>query len=275
MSKSQDVPHQSYGILMQNSAISAPDLAVEKVRAVGYAVLDAGYDENQLQAIALAFEETRARYFVAYGEAWLRAVDEHNTVRAVLLHGGAAFLELALNPRLLAALALLIPGKFVLNQQNGIINPSCETYNQAAWHRDLPYQHYVSSRPLAINALFCIDEFTADNGATFVLPASHKSEAFPSDDYVRSSAVQVVAPAGSFILLDCMLFHAGGFNRTAQPRRAVNHVYNIPYFKQQINIPRNLPAQTLSSEARSVLGYDYQEPESIEAYLASRTGRTT
>jgi len=86
----------------------------------------------------------------------------------------------------------------VLNQQNGVINPPhSERYNQGAWHRDLPYQHFVSSRPLAINALFCLDQFTIENGATKVLPASHRQEAFPSDDFVQSQATPVTAPAGS------------------------------------------------------------------------------
>lgn len=275
MSEHHDIPQKSYGILEQHSAHSALELAVEQVRSLGYAVLDAGYSADQIAALADTFDQTHARYLVTHGEARLRAADEHNTLRAPLVHGGPLFLELALNPPLLAALTQLIAGKFVLNQQNGIINPPRETYNQAAWHRDLPYQHFVSSRPLAINALFCVDAFTRDNGATFVLPASHKSEAFPSERYIHANAVQAEAPAGSFILLDCMLFHAGGFNRSAQPRRAVNHVYNIPYFKQQINLPRNLPTQGLSSVARNILGYDYQEPLSIEAYLAGRLDKQT
>ena len=204
MNELRDIPQNSYGILAQNSGACALDLAVEQVRALGYGVLDGGYSAAALQGIGQEFDDTRARYLASYGEARLRAVDEHNTVRAPLTHGGRAFLELALNTRLRAALTQLIPGKFVLNQQNGIVNPPRETYNQAAWHRDLPYQHFVASRPLAINALFCLDEFTRDNGASFVLPASHKCEAFPSDDYIRASAVQVEAPAGFYLLLDCM-----------------------------------------------------------------------
>ena len=273
MKEPGDIPQKAYGILAQNSSASVLDLVVEQVQMLGYGVLDGGYSAEELQAIGQEFDATRARYMTRYGEAWLRTTDEHNTVRAPLTHGGPAFLELALNTRLRAALTQLIPGKFVLNQQNGIVNPPRETYNQAAWHRDLPYQHFVASRPLAVNALFCLDEFTHDNGATFVLPASHKCEAFPSDDYIRASAVQVEAPAGFYILLDCMAFHAGGFNRTERPRRAVNHIYNIPYFKQQINIPRNMPAQALSIEARAMLGYDYQEPASVDDYLAQRRGK--
>jgi len=118
-------------------------------------------------------------------------------------------------------LSKLIVGKFILNQQNGI-NPPGETCNQSAWHRDLPYQHYVSSTPLTINALLC------------------------------------------------MVYHAGGFNRTNTERRAVNHVYTIPCFKQQIKLPELLSHIDLNSELKELFGFNYQEPKSIDQYLNSR-----
>ena len=115
--------------------------------------------------------------------------------------------------------------------------------------------------------------FTFDNGATFVLPASHKAEPFPSHSYVERNATQIEAKAGSFILLDCMMFHAGGFNKTNVARRAVNHVFNIPYFKQQINLPSNIDGANLSAEARDILGFGYVEPASVSAYLSSRESK--
>ena len=168
----------------------------------------------------------------------------------------------------------LISGYAVLNQQNGIINPpNGKQYNQGAWHRDLPYQHFVSSRPLAINALFCLDPFTIENGATMVLPASHRQKAFTSDLLVKTQALPVAAPAGSFIVLDCMVFHSGGVNTTAAPRRAVNHVYTIPLIRQQIDMPSALGDEfTADSNLRRLLGYNVRQPRSVAEYLAGRQG---
>jgi len=269
----KNVPSESYGILQRNQSDSVLEEAAEQVRNLGYAVIDSGYTTFELQSISDDFNHTRERYVEMYGESELRFLDEFNTIRSPLTHGRQAFFRLVLNDRLLWILKNLIAGKFILNQQNGIINPPQETYNQAAWHRDLPYQHFVSSKPLAINALFCVDDFTIENGATFVLPASHRSEAFPSESYIRRNAIQVEAKAGSFILLDCMVFHAGGFNKTRSARRAVNHVYNIPFFKQQINIPKNMNSTDLSAEAKNILGFNNLEPSSIADYLATRTGK--
>ena len=267
------IPQLNYGILQQNLSENIFDEAVEQVRNIGFAVIDSGYSASELAQFSEEFNATRKSYIEMYGEIELKNIDEYNTIRSPLTHGSEVFLKLALNANLMSVLKKLIQGKFVLNQQNGIINPPQETYNQAAWHRDLPYQHFVCTKPLAINALFCVDDFTCENGATFVIPASHKTEDFPSENYIKKNAVQVQAKTGSFILLDCMMFHAGGFNNTNLERRAVNHVYNIPYFKQQINIPNNIKNANLLAETIDILGFNYLEPSSISQYLSIRAGK--
>jgi hypothetical protein len=272
MTADKHIPSASYGILQQNLSNSILDNVAEQVRSLGFAVLDSGYLPTELHHFSIEFEQTRKRYVETYNEVELRSLNEYHTIRAPLTHGSAAFQALALNCNLLSLLKKLIQGKFILNQQNGVINPPQENYNQGAWHRDLPYQHFISTKPLAINALFCVDDFTEENGATFVLPASHKSEAFPSENYVQKNAIQIEAKAGSFIVLDCMLFHAGGYNKTNSERRAVNHIYNIPYFKQQINIPLNMKSAELSSEEKDILGFNYMEPCSVADYLSKKTG---
>ncbi|SFQ49256.1 Ectoine hydroxylase-related dioxygenase, phytanoyl-CoA dioxygenase (PhyH) family [Variovorax sp. OK605] len=262
-------PTKAYGILQRTSADNFIEEAVEQVRALGYAVLDAGFTAQEVAALSRAFDSVCKGYALAHGIDELKAMDEHNNVRLMMAHDGA-FLRLALNDNLLAAVGQLIAGKFILNQQNGVVNPSQQGYNQGAWHRDLPYQHFVSSTPLAINALYCIDDFTVENGATFVLPASHKSAAFASPALVRRNALQIEAKAGQFILLDCMMFHAGGYNASSRVRRAVNHVFNIPYFKQQIRIPGNVDDSGLSVAAKEILGFSYLEPATVADFLASR-----
>ncbi|MGO4394997.1 phytanoyl-CoA dioxygenase family protein [Variovorax sp. M-6] len=269
-SAKRKVPSQSYGILVREASETALDEAVEQVRAIGYATLDSGYSDSELEALSNGFNAALESYQATHGRAFLETLNEHNNIRLMSTQGEGMFLRLALNPNLLKALGKLIAGKFMLNQQNGIINPPKEGYNQGAWHRDLPYQHFLSSTPLAVNALFCMDDFTLENGATFVLPASHKTSEFPSAGYVEKNALQVPAKAGQFILLDCMTFHCGGYNGSDRARRAVNHLYNIPYFKQQINIPGNLDATDLSPQAKEILGFNFQESKSLGDFFDSR-----
>ena len=264
------VPVGSYGVLIHDNPASELDEVAEQVRRIGYAALDSGYTKEELTQLSEAFNRTRTNYIQKHGEARLLSANEFNTVRAPLAHGDPMFISLATNQNLLSVLGRLIVGKFILNQQNGIINPPGVTYNQGAWHRDLPYQHYVSNTPLAVNALFCIDDFTQENGSTFVLPATHKSVNYPSTAYIQRNALQVEAKAGQYILLDCMLFHSGGFNSTNVERRAVNHVFTIPYFKQQIKLPEIMRNTVLEPIQKEIFGFNYQEPISIEEYLYGR-----
>lgn len=272
-------PVKRYGVKHQTPSGDDVDRAIEQLRLVGYACIDAGYDAQTQAGIANAFAHARDQQEARFGGAdGLRALDEHNTIRAPFLYD-PSFLELAQNPKVLRIVETLIggahsTGTYVLNQQNGIINPAGEDYNQAAYHRDLPYQHFTSSRPLAINALYCMDAFTMQNGATLVVPGTHKSEPFPSDDTVRTLAQQIEAPAGNFIVLDCMLYHSGAANRSAADRRAVNHVYTIPMIRQQIDIPAMLGEdQALAEDTRKLLGYGTPQAQSLEAYYAHRRAR--
>jgi len=260
-----------YGVIEQTVSESDVAHACESIRHLGYAVIDGGYRSEWVKGLSDAFDRARQRLGSQHGTDALRAIDEHNTIRLPLAYE-PMFLELAANAAILEICKRLIAGYVVLNQQNGVINPPhSERYNQGAWHRDLPYQHFVSSRPLAINALFCLDPFTIENGATRVLPASHRQEAFPSDRFVATEAVTVTAPAGSFIVLDCMLFHGGGANTTDRARRAVNQVYSIPLLRQQIDLPDALGETFVTDgELRKLLGYDVRTPRSVAEYFAAR-----
>ncbi len=264
----------SYGVLEQSHAATSLDSAAEEIACVGYSVVESGYTPEEIVDIGRAFDAVHGRFIDRYKEDFLKEIDEYDGIRLPLAFD-EKFVELAMNQRVMELVERNIRNKFVLNQQNGIINPPKQVYTQGMWHRDLPYQHFVSSRPLAVSALYCVDDFTAENGATFVLPASHGWEKCPSDSFMESKAQQITAPAGAFIVFNSMLFHRGGANRTSSRRRAVNHVYTCAFIKQQIDIPCALGDQPIrSEEAAELLGYRYKIPRTVADYLEVRRKAT-
>lgn len=220
-------PNESYGVLMARSSKRATDLVVEEVQTLGWAIVEEFVSLDQV-------DELRAKAVFLLERNASDNPKDANIVRAPWSHD-VDFLQLACLPLVLDVLRELIPGKVVLNQQNLVRSPGRKgEYSQARYHRDLPYQHFVASRPLAINVLVCLDDFLIENGATSILPASHKEELFPSLEFIERHSVVATAPRGSLIILDGMTFHSGRRNMTERDRIAVNHVYSSPLLKPQL-----------------------------------------
>jgi ectoine hydroxylase-related dioxygenase (phytanoyl-CoA dioxygenase family) len=246
----------------------------EQIRLVGYTVVPSGLSAAQVEDLGVRLDAVLAQQVDEFGgAARLAAIGDALTARCVLAYD-EAFLELATHPDVRALCRNLLGDYFVLMQQNGVINPPSETHQQQAYHRDLPYQHFVSSRPLAISVLFCIDPFRPDTGATTVLPASHRVEAFPSDETAAALDTSVGADAGSFIVFDSMLFHRAGSNRSGRPRRGVNHVFSVPIIAQQISLPAMLKGKYADDPALArLLGYESGPADSVIGWRERRLAR--
>jgi ectoine hydroxylase-related dioxygenase (phytanoyl-CoA dioxygenase family) len=265
---------RSYGVNEQE--VAAGDLAAhaERIRLAGYCVLAGALSAADTADLAARLDEVLRRQTEEFGSERLEQIGDGFTARCPLVHD-AAFLTLATHPRLLALVRLLLGEYVVLMQQNGVINPPQEGHTQGAYHRDLPYQHFVSSRPLAISALFCIDPFRTETGATMVIPGSHHVERFPSPEVAASAEVSVNADAGAFVVFDAMLFHRAGDNRSGRVRRAVNNVFSVPIIAQQISLPSALNGRYSDDpEMARLLGYDSTPAASVVDWRTRRLRRS-
>jgi hypothetical protein len=267
-------PTSAYGIVERTEAVTAAARCVERIRMIGYAVLPTGMPSGDVADLGSRLDRVMARQVEEFGgPERVSMIGDTLTARCPLLYDDA-FLDLAVRADVLAVARALLGEFVVLMQQNGVLNGPDSQHPQTSYHRDLPYQHFVSSRPLAMSALFCIDPFTVEAGATTVLPASHRMEAFPSDESATELEVSVVAEPGSFIVFDSMLFHRAGVNRTARPRRAVNHVYTVPVIAQQISLPDALGGRYADDrELAPLLGYRTAPAASVVAWRERRLAR--
>ena len=226
---------ESYGVIEHESISNETDLHVEQIKNLGFTAFNSGYGDEEISEIREISVEVSNKYKDLYSHFDLNKIGEGNSFRAPSLID-IRLLKPAANPKLHSLISRLITGKFYLNQQNLVVNPpKSNQYSQLKFHRDLPYQHYVSSRPLAINALYAVDDFTIENGATYVIPASHKSEKFPSETFLEANKTQISVKAGSFLVLDCMIYHAAAPNLSNSPRIGLNHVFTTVMFRPQIN----------------------------------------
>ena len=83
-------------------------------------------------------------------------------------------------------------------------------------------------RDVMITALWALDDFSAANGATRIVPASHLRPAGKPDP---AAAVPAEMPAGSVLLFSGRLYHGAGANITARPRLGVVIDYIQPWLR--------------------------------------------
>ena len=265
---------RSYGVLEQEGSGDPLAIHIESIRLAGYTVVPGGFTSDRLAELGSRLDAVLARQAAEFGgPERLALIGDALTARCPLAYD-ETFLQLAAHETILTLCRRLLGDYVVLLQQNGVINPSRAEHTQNAYHRDLPYQHFVSSRPLAIGALLCIDAFRPSTGATMVLPGSHRVERFPSEAVTNKLEVAVEAPAGSFIVFDAMLFHRAGHNVSGVPRRAVNHVYGLPILAQQVSIAALVPeACAMDPAMAKLLGVDAAPAASVAAWRERRLER--
>jgi ubiquinone/menaquinone biosynthesis C-methylase UbiE len=258
----------AYGVVEAESPSDELGVHLEELTRVGYTLLDSGLDANDV-------EELRTKLTAVYGrqaaeEGALEASDDADVARCLLAYE-TCFLDLATNPALLGFCRRVFGENFVLLQQNGVINRPSRAHYQARWHRDLPFQHWVASRPIAIAALLCLDPFNATTGGTYALPGSHKVEGFPSESFVRQHQQVMSARPGTFIVMDAMAFHRAGRNSSGDRRRGINHLIGLPFLAQQIDLPRALGGAHREDPFLSkYLGYRWAPAPSVEAWRKGR-----
>ena len=249
-----------YGAFNQVECNSQLDLYVEEIKTNGFTVIEEVLTKKELEKYRIKIDETYLKQENDFGSEELNSIKEKDMCRMPLKYDDY-FINIATNNVVLEIAKRFLGEFYILGLQNAIINMPNEVHHQSSWHRDLPYQNFTISKPISINALFCIDDFSIETGGTTVVPYTHKMEVLPSDEYLQKHAVTAIAEAGSVIVFDSMLFHKAGYNSSNIIRRAVNHLYQIPILKQFYDFPKALNGKFSGNIfLKQLLGYTSQTP---------------
>ena len=126
-------------------------------------------------------------------------------------------------------------------------------------HRDeLIWAHLPNPHPdVMLAALVALVDFTEENGATVVVPGSHRWDRARAPEEHEIVAAEM--PAGSAVLYLGSVIHAAGSNLTTdQWRRGMHLSYAVGWLRTEENHCLSVPisiARTLPRQAQVLLGY--------------------
>jgi len=226
----------------------------------GFIVLSGVIDQQWLVDLQAMYETLMAK---EGQNAGLEVHQEKGTRRlADLINKGKVFDGCYTHPKVLAAVHHILGREFKLSAMNGRDAIPGEGHQNLHGDWEKPVK---SGEPYHVAiALWMLDEFTPINGATRVVPGSHKLPGRVAD-YMSNTAdahpdeVLLTGPAGSIAVLNSHLWHGGTKNQTPNTRRALHPYYTAREHAQQQNqreYIRKLTYDRISPGARYLLDVD-------------------
>ncbi|MGO3125288.1 MAG: phytanoyl-CoA dioxygenase family protein [Advenella sp.] len=212
----------------------------------GYVVLESLIAPAHVERLKEALLSVEAHHGFGYAKTSFEGL---KTVRINnLLAYDEAFWDVPLQPSVLALAESLLDRELLLSSLCSLTmgpgqtaQPLHEDTQQLALPRPRP--------PLAVNAMWALSDFTEANGATRIVPGSHKLDHAPAYG-IEVQTVAATMPAGSVMLFDSALWHKGGANTTDERRYALSCYYCAGWMRQQENLLLGIPRETAAKFPR-------------------------
>jgi ectoine hydroxylase-related dioxygenase (phytanoyl-CoA dioxygenase family) len=126
-------------------------------------------------------------------------------------------------------------------------------------HRDqwaFDFFPFPSGYEVQCNTIWAMTDFTAANGATRLLPGSHRLADRLEFQHEQAEAAEM--PAGSVLFYTGALYHGAGANQSDAVRYGVNLTYAVSWLRQEENqylaVPHDI-ARTLPEPLLRLMGY--------------------
>ena len=249
-------PHDTIG-RMSETALSADRVstALGEIKDQGYCVLENVIDDAFLDSLGEALVRIEREQTIAPST---NDFEGHQTIRIYnLLAHGAPFSEIPIHPAVLPIVEGVLDEGCLVSTVSSISIGGGETPQPI--HADdqvigLPRPH----APIVCNSMWALTDFTEANGATRIVPHSHKNPQFPEYGNPDIESIPAEMSRGSVLLWHGSLWHGGGANTTDEQRVGIAMNYCAGFIRQQENqqlgIPRKVAAE-FPERLQRMIGY--------------------
>jgi ectoine hydroxylase-related dioxygenase (phytanoyl-CoA dioxygenase family) len=204
---------------------------VDQIETLGFSVVENAFDDVVRTELQAALVEIEATHGIGYRDTTFEGT---KTVRIYnLLAYHRAFEQIPVASSVLPIVERLLDDELLLSSLSAIcLGPDQEAQ---VLHADtnmipLPRPHL----PITVNCMWALSDFTEANGATRIVPGSHKFDHDPvyGQHYDTECAEM---KAGSVLVFNSTLWHGGGQNLTDQRRDGIANYYCAGWLRPQEN----------------------------------------
>ncbi len=226
---------------------------IERVRSDGYTVVEQAIEPDLIQALNRALARLERELDA---KPAMNGFEGRATVRIYnLLAHGAPFEQVPVHPAVLPIIEGVLDAGCLISSLSSIaIDPG--EIAQPIHADDMVIPLDKPHRPIVCNSMWALTDFTEANGATRLVPGSHK---LANPEY--GGAYETIAGemrAGDVLIWDGSLWHGGGANTTSQRRTGMAMNYCAGFIRQQENQQLGLTpdqVRAFSPRLRELVGY--------------------
>jgi ectoine hydroxylase-related dioxygenase (phytanoyl-CoA dioxygenase family) len=242
---------------MQDAALSEGALAkaLHEIEDQGYTVLENAISEELLDELNEELLRIERDHEIVPSP---NDFEGQKTVRIYnLLAYGSSFSQVPILPKLLPVIEGVLDDGCLISSVSSISIGAGETPQPI--HAD--DQVIGLKRPhdaVVCNSMWALTDFTEANGATRIVPRSHKKPEWPEYGSQEIESIPAEMKRGSILVWNGSLWHGGGSNLTDERRVGLAMNYCAGFIRQQENqqlgIPREIAA-TFPERLQRLVGY--------------------
>lgn len=235
---------------------------ISQVEKEGYCVLPGVYDTettDKLLQLAIEWYE-KTRYTISKDVPYLNTDQPgvYNLQNKDIFFLEALFKSLEVE----GVLKHFLNDKWYKQIPQGEPNYILRSYMARSSNKGLPlhidsFIPYKGENTIAMQYAIILEDQTAENGCTTVVPGSHQS-----GDYANQKAIQESIPVyskrGDVVIWDSRLWHGTTDNNSGKTRWSVIATFARWWIKQHFNITDNLPQEIfekLTDKQKAILGF--------------------
>ena len=247
----------------------------------GYVIHRAILPSSQTDALRASLDRMLSEDEATWGRSALEAIGQRGALRNLCNHGDV-FTRLLTELPVYSLIDRILGRRYIVHSFDGLVLLPGQSRFPRDFHTDLDPLRGVAFPPgycPGVNCLVYVDDSTSENGAPWLVPASHRSiETEPPADVLSSVAVQASFPSGTILTFDARLWHCAGANRSSNPRRLVKLLFCRTWIRPQMDYSRAVARSVLRDlepRVQRLLGVGTSPPASVqELRLATTNGQT-
>ena len=234
---------------------ATPEQVAKQLEKDGCVVIDALAGDEELDAL----QAELAPFIEANKTGGDRFAGKNTRRTGGLIARSPLCRELVMNPSVLGSVrALLAHATNIQLHLTQVISigpgePAQEIHRDQ-WAFD--FFPFPKGYEVQCNTIWALDDFREDNGATRVIPGSHRYDdklKFKNEDTIPAEMKR-----GSVLFYSGSLYHGGGANQSDAVRSGINLTYNVAWLRQEENQYLSCPleiARELDDDLLRLMGY--------------------